>query len=161
MRTNYFKLLILTLIISGLLVASSFTQPPGKRGGPHPGMEGKFFEKLPGITEKQIEQIKNLKTKHMKEVLPLRNQVREKEAHLQTISTGEKVDMGKVNKTIEEISVIKLSMAKMRAAHKQQIRQLLTEDQRAVFDSFSMKKGKHRGFDEGPGKHRMPQDNKF
>lgn len=161
MRTNYFKLFILTLIFSGLLITSSFAQPPGKKGGPHPGMEERFFDKLPGITEKQIEQIKDLKTKHMKEVLPLRNQIGEKKAHLQTISTGDKVDLDKVNKTIEEISSIKLSMAKMRAAHKQQIRQVLTEDQRVVFDSFSMKKGKHHGFDEGPGKHRMPQDNKF
>ena len=160
MRTNHFKLFILTLVFSGLFIASSMAQPPGKKGGPHPGMEEKILNKIPDITEQQIEQIKDLKTKHMKEVLPLRNQLQEKEAQLQTVSTGEKVNMDKVNKTIEEISAIKLSMAKKRAAHRQQIRQLLTEDQRVVFDSFSMKKGKHhREFDnDRPREFRMQRE---
>jgi len=162
MRTNYFKLFILTLIFSSLLIASSLAQPPGMKSGPHPGMEDKFLNKIPDITEKQKEQIKDLKTNHMKEVLPLRNQVREKKAHLQTISTGEKVDMDQVNKTIEEIGELKLVIAKKRASHRQQIRNILTEDQRVIFDSFRMKNGMHQGFDGRHKQHGMcPPGNRF
>ncbi len=155
MRTHQFKLLILTLIISGLFIGTSLAQPPGKRGGPNPGMEGRFLDRIPDITEEQKEQIKGLKTDHMKEVLPLRNQVQEKQAHLQTISTGENVNLEKVNKTIEEISALKMNMAKKRAAHRQEIRKVLTEDQRVIFDSFRMKKGKHHGFDGRNKQHGM------
>ena len=155
MRTNYFKLFILTLIFSSLLIASSLAQPPGKRSGSHPGMEERILDRIPDITEKQKEQIKEIRTDHMKEVLPLRNQVREKEAHLQTISTGENVNLEKVNKTIEEISALKMNMAKKRAAHRQEIRKVLTEDQRVIFDSFRMKKGKHHGFDGRNKQHGM------
>jgi len=142
MRTKYFKVAIITLILTSLLVGVCLAQPPGKRG-PRLEMGERFLERIPDLTDKQKEQIKDLKTAHLKEVLPLRNQVQEKQAHLKSISTGDNVDMDKVNNTIEEIGKLKLEMAKKRAAHKQEIRNILTEDQRVVFDSKPMKRGRH------------------
>jgi Spy/CpxP family protein refolding chaperone len=110
-------------------------------------MKGDFCDRIPDITEEQQEQIKELRTGHMKEMLPLRNQVQEKRAHLQTVSSGENVDMDEVNNAIEDISKLKMEMAKKRAAHRQQIRNVLTEDQRVFFDSKPMKKRKHRNFE--------------
>lgn len=162
MQTKYFKIAIITVILTGLLVGVSLAQPPGKKG-PNPERGERFLERIPNISEEQKEQIKELKTDHMKEVLPLRNQVDEKEAHLKTLSTADKVDMAKINKTIEEIGNLKITIAKNRAAHKQKIRNVLNEDQRIVFDSMSMKRGPHKGR-EGHSNHfhkKMRSGNRF
>ena len=154
MRTKYFKIAIITVVLSSLLIGVSMAQPPGKRGGDRPGMQERFLDRIPDITEDQKEQIKEIKTNHMKNVLPIRNQIQEKQAKLQTLSTANKVDMVKINKTIEEIGELKVSIAKKRAAHRQGIRNVLSEDQRVIFDSMPMKKGRHKGIDGKPGHYR-------
>jgi Spy/CpxP family protein refolding chaperone len=161
MRTKYFKVAILAVVISSLFVGLSLAQPPGKRGGPQQEMTERFLDRIPDITDEQKEQIKEFKTDHLKEILPLRNQIEEKKAHLKTLSNAEKVDMATVNKTIEEIGQLKMEMAKKRAAHRQEIRNILSEDQRIYFDSRPMKKGMHQGFDGEHRIYRMPSGNKF
>lgn len=153
MQTKYFRLAILTTVISSLLIGLSFAQPPAERG-PGPEKCKRFLDRIPDLTDKQAEQIKDLKTAHMKEVLPLRNLIHEKQAHLQSISTGENVDMKEVNTTIEEIGKLKVTMAKKRAAHRQKIRNILDEDQRVVFDSMPMKKNGHAGNGCRPDHHK-------
>ena len=162
MRTKYFNLAIITVILTSLLIGESQAQPPGKRG-PNPERGERFLERIPDLTDEQMEQIKDLKTDHMKEVLPLRNLVQEKQAHLKSISSGDKVDMDKVNNTIEEIGKIKVELAKKRAAHRQEVRNVLSEDQRIVFDSMPMKRGRHAGNDCKPQRHKhdMRPGNRF
>lgn len=96
------------------------------------------FMNIPDLTEDQKEQIKEMRTMHMKEIMPLKNELNEKEAHLQTISTGDNVDLNKVYATIDEIAEIKVNTAKKRAAFKQEVRKVLTEDQRVFFDMHSI-----------------------
>ena len=153
MRTNYFKVAIISVILMSLFVGVSLAQPPGNRG-PDSERGERFLERIPDLTDEQAEQIKELKTSHLKEVLPLRNLVQEKQAHLKSISTGDKVDLDKVNNTIEEIGKIKIELAKKRAIHRQEIRNLLTEDQRVFFDSMPMKRGRHAGNDCKPQRHK-------
>ena len=55
-------------------------------------------------------------------------------------------EIHRLNKTIEEIGTIKTTMMKKRAQHKQDIRNLLTEEQRVMFDMHSSKMhNKHKG----------------
>ena len=100
---------------------------------------GERFMNIPDLTDSQKTQLKQMRTTHMKEAMPLRNLMKEKEAHLQTISTVDNVNMNEVNKLIEEIGAIKLDLAKKRAAHRQAIRKILTNDQRVFFDMHSKK----------------------
>jgi len=147
MRVINFKSAILSLIILALLIGGAFAQQGRMQMKDRP-FKGQRFEncpKIPDLTEEQQEQIKKLKTEHMKMVLPLKNQVREKQPQLETVSTGDNVDMNKVNKNIEEIGALKVQMAKKREAHRQEIRKLLTEDQRVFFDSRPRGRGKGNG----------------
>jgi len=166
MKTIKFKHSVLALLVLALLVGGAYAQPGAKgikditqRG---PTME--HFPKIPDLTEKQQEEMKKLQTDHMKEMLPLKNQIREKEAHLLTISTGDNVDMKKVNSAIEEIGALKIQMEKKRAAHRQEIRNLLTDEQRVIFDSHPQHP---RGIDGRPGRperdpeDRMPRGDRF
>ncbi len=119
----------------------------GNGTGYHNGSGFGIENRIPDLTDTQKEKIKAERTKNMKGMLPLKNTLNEKQAHLKTISTAEKVDMNQVNKTIDEIGTIKTTMMKKRAAHKQIIRNILTEDQRVMFDMHSSKRNKkhHKG----------------
>ncbi len=107
--------------------------------------QGNICNNIPDLTADQQAKIDKLKTAHMKEIQSLRNELSEKEAHLQTLRTADKADMVSINQTIDEISVIKTTMAKSREQHFQDVRGLLTDDQKVVFDS----RGQGKGFGKG------------
>ncbi len=94
------------------------------------------------LTPEQEKQIDAIHQKQMKEVLPLKNLIAEKKAHLVTISTGDNVDLVAVNKTIDELYALKADIAKKRAAMKQEVRKLLNDEQKLLFD---MKHAKNKG----------------
>lgn len=135
------KLCMLLVAASVALTGSAFAQHPGM----HPSEMAKqrMFEKedaqhmpmIPDLTEKQEAQIRELRTAYMKATLPLKNQLMEKEARLHTLSTAEKVNMKEINNIIEEIGTLKTAIMKKQAAHHQEVRTLLTEEQRLFFDA--------------------------
>lgn len=147
LQSRHIMLLIAASII---LTSSAFAQPmmqPEDEGKQHmrDKEHAEHMPMIPDLTEKQKEQIQQLRTEHLKALLPLKNQLMEKEARLQTLSTSEKVDMKEINTIIEEIGAIRTRMMKERAAHRQEIRTLLTEKQRLLFDARPQPHPQHRG----------------
>jgi len=140
LKAKYIMLLMAALCI---LTSNAFAQqtrmPPGDMEKQRmPGMNHeKHMPMIPDLTDMQREQIDKLRTEHLKVMLPLKNQVTEKEAKLQTLSTAENIDMKAINKLIEEIGQVKIKMMKEQAVQHQKIRKLLTESQRLVFDTRS------------------------
>jgi hypothetical protein len=59
--------------------------------------------------------------------------------------------MTAINKTIDEISVLKTTIAKKREAHKQEVRKLLNDEQRLFFDANAGKRGQGKGMHHGQG----------
>ncbi len=161
MRYTNFKQVILIMIAFALFAGNVFAQPGGMKDKPFHSPKQDHFPKIPDLSEEQKEQIKKLKTDHLKAVLPLKNQMREKEAHLQTLSTGENVNMELVNKTIEEIGEIRTQLMKNKAAHRQQIRNLLSEEQRLFFDSRPQRKGMRQGTCGKHPQERMDKRDRF
>ena len=104
--------------------------------------------RIPNLTDEQETKINDLRTAHIKEVTPLRNQLNEKMARLQTLESTEKPDMNEINKTIDEISQIKATLMKKGAAHRNDVASQLTDDQKVFFNSG---RG-HRG-GKGMGRH--------
>ncbi len=147
------KHIMLLIAASLILTGGAFAQQRGM----HPGdmerqeMHGKehaeHMPMIPDLTEKQKEQIKDLRTEHLKAMLPLKNQLMEKRARLHTLSTGENVNMKEINKITEEIGALKTRMMKEHAAHRQEVRKLLTEEQRVFFDAHPRARpdSQHRG----------------
>ena len=137
MKTRSVIIIALMIFVSGSIFAQGNPNANNKKGD-------RLFMNIPDLTEDQKDQIKEMRTMHMKEVMPLRNELNEKEAHLQTISVGDNVDLNKVYATIDEIAEIKVNTAKKRAAFRQDVRKILTEDQRVFFDMHAgHKKNKH------------------
>ena len=78
--------------------------------------------------------------------------MQEKRAKLQTLRTAKNVDMKAINNLIDEKAMLKADQMKARAAHHQEIRSLLTDEQRIIFDSFKgMRKGAGRNGGMGQG----------
>ncbi len=97
---------------------------------------------IPDLTEEQMQQIEELRTMHMKETMPLKNEMDVKQAELKSLSSGDDVNMKDVNNKIDEISVLHVEMMKKRVAHKQEVRKLLNDKQRIYFDAQAAHHGK-------------------
>ncbi|KPK62775.1 hypothetical protein AMJ83_09845 [candidate division WOR_3 bacterium SM23_42] len=143
----------IVLLVAALLLVtgSAFAQPPGhgpERGErQHPREHGMM---IPDLTEAQKEQMKELRVEHMKALQPLRNQMGEKKARLRTLSTSDKVNMTEINRVIDDIGKMQTQMMKLRAQHRQDVRKLLTDEQRVIFDAH---KPPHQDGPPHAGKH--------
>ncbi len=103
------------------------------------------------LTEQQTEQLQALRLTHQQKMLFSRNELGEKKAKMQTLSTANPADMKAINTLIDEMSVVKVAMMKEKAAHKQEVRKLLSEEQRIKFDMYRHNKGRGHGNRQGNG----------
>ncbi len=111
---------------------------------------------IPNLTADQKTKIDGLKTKHIKEVTPIQNELAEKRAHLNTLESVDKPDMSEINKTIDEISTLDAKLMKLRVSHKIEVASLLTDEQKVAFNAHHKNgMGNHDGMrmnKEGKGK---------
>lgn len=98
------------------------------------------------LTLEQQEQMKSLRLSHMEQMLPIRNLRQEHRAKLQTLRTAKNVDMKAINNLIDDMADLKANQMKASEAHRQEMRTVLTDEQRILFDSFKgMKKHGRKG----------------
>lgn len=152
MKKSIFRAVLLMIVITGAVVVANGQHHRGfQRGDDSSGKEFRKMEKdghrgLPDMTEEQKEKVKELKTSFLKEISPVENELKEKEARLNTLSAAEKVDKKAIEKTVKEIGELKTKMMLAREFHKQDVRAILTEEQRVVFDRMgNHKRGMRHG----------------
>ncbi|MBR4264869.1 MAG: periplasmic heavy metal sensor [Bacteroidales bacterium] len=100
----------------------------------------KFGSEL-GLTEAQKTQIEKINLQEQKDLMPINNQIREKKAHLNSLRTAEKPNLNEINATVEEIGKLRIERDKIEESNYQEIRKLLTEEQRLKLDSKSGNNG--------------------
>lgn len=142
------KSMVLVLLLTGFAVQAQ-AQRRGNNDGPKrewaEARRGEAPEmRLPNLTDQQKEQIKAIMLKGRKETLPLQNALREKQAELHTLRTAENYNERAVKSKIDEITELQHSLMLLREQHRQEIREVLTEEQRIIFDSKPPKKGAER-----------------
>jgi Spy/CpxP family protein refolding chaperone len=130
---TFFMLVLLGSIFP--IISNASHRDTTKRGLP----------KISNLTESQKTKIKELRTNLKKEILPLRNTLTEKRAKLQTLETADKSDLVAIQNTIDEIHTIVAKMQKMKAAQHQEIRKILTAEQRVEFDLTKQNRRKRQG----------------
>lgn len=86
------------------------------------------------LTDAQKTQLKDLHLQLAKEVKPLRDELRELNAHHQTLVTADDPNINTIYGSIEKIGQVKIKLAKIQANFHQKVRALLTEEQRVLFD---------------------------
>jgi len=91
------------------------------------------------LTPEQQAQITNLRTAIMQQNLPLRNQLGEMRAKMKTLQTGDNQDVKAINKLIDEMSSVRAQLMKNAAAHRLAVRNILTDEQKVLFDARASK----------------------
>ena len=138
-------------IMLGLALAIMTTGLQAQRGS---GMQhrqgfradsGFYAHRMLNLTADQNEKITALGIGHRKEMMDLRNDKAIKHAELQKYRSADNPDMTLINKTIDEIGKLTMEMQKKSVAHEMAVRNLLTEEQKAVFAL----RHNQRGFGEG------------
>jgi Spy/CpxP family protein refolding chaperone len=154
MKTTYF---IATIALAMMLTGTGniLAQPASKgemkrtemHKGPHNG--------IPNLTEEQKTKIKDLHVANYKETKPLRNQLGELKAKQRTLTTADKPDLKAIDANIDEITKVMNQLMKSRAAFHQQVRALLTDEQKMWFDTHPMNRqhGNMRGHQMGGPRH--------
>lgn len=125
---------VLILILSTGITTSIYAQR-GFRSQVRPGERERQLYRIPDLTEEQQEQINNIRTNYLKDIQPLKNEMKINEARLDALITEDKPDMNKINKLIDDNGKIQTELRKKQVAHQLQIRNLLTEEQKVIFDS--------------------------
>ena len=65
---------------------------------------------------------------------PLKNRLVELKAHQRTLTTADNADMKAIEANIDEITKVENQLMKLKANNRQQIRAILTPEQRLAFD---------------------------
>ena len=156
MRTkNLFIVTALAMFIGGNLLAQPNHENPPMKCEKAAMCHANNEMGIPGLTTEQSAKLKEMKMAHYKEVQPVKNQLQELRAKQHTLTTAEKADMKAINANIDEITKLENTLMKARAAHIQQVRALLTDEQRMMFDSRKHKRGergmqmRHKGMEQG------------
>lgn len=111
------------------------------------------------LTEDQIAKVKELRTKNLKEMQPVRNLMQEKRARMKTLTTSETFNQKEVDKLIDEMTELTSKQMKLRVAHHQEFRSLLTDEQRVIFDNAPRRGQRqmgNRNARAGKGVHARP-----
>ncbi len=157
-------------LLSGIIlmfVSVMFAQPhTGGQQGKEANTEavapdcgpGHCLNMLPGLTEDQKKQIMAKGMAFHKELALIDAQIDEKKAHLKVLEIAEAPDMAAIGKTIDEMMVLKGDIMKKKIAHHQEIRKMLNDEQKMIFDQHMSKncggkkcKGKCGGMGMGSG----------
>ncbi len=89
---------------------------------------------IPDLTTEQAEQIKKLNIENDKTNQPIENSINELEAKLRTVTTGDNASMDQALKLIDEITPLRAKIMKNNIKTHLEIRKLLTDEQKVVFD---------------------------
>ncbi len=165
MKTTYFiaSIAIASMLAgSGSMLAQTASKGEMKRTAIHKEME---HNGIPNLTDEQKAKIKDLHVAQYKETKTLRNQLGELKARQKTLATADNSDLKAINANIDEITKVMNQLMKSKAAFRQQVRALLTDEQKMWFDSHPMGKnhGHMRGHPMGEqmGGHQMGEGEHF
>lgn len=161
---KYPNTLILSVLLTGLFAVSALAQQgrPGRGMFDRPGQgmgwnqqwnnTDRPYARIPNLTDEQREQIQQLHLDVREQNLELRNELNEKQARLRTVTTGSTTDMDAANQLIDDMSTLRADMMKQRLQTHSQVRELLTDEQKVVFDSLRpFNRGNNRGMRSGRG----------
>jgi Spy/CpxP family protein refolding chaperone len=137
--------IVLALLTTGIQAQRGYGMHPG-----HGVMADSAIHShaIPNLTIEQEKMISTLRTTHQKEMTNYRNDLAIKQAELQKYLSADKPDMNLINKTIDETGRLTTEMQKKRIANQLDIRNLLTDEQKAAFDNKQV----NRGYGAGRGR---------
>ena len=89
---------------------------------------------IPGLTPEQHEKLKAADVNHLEATIPLRTQIAEKQAQLVILLTSKTSDNNQANTLSDDIGKLRTEILKQDILHDQNMRSILTREQRIHFD---------------------------
>lgn len=117
-----------------------YAQPPAERAERPQRMMPEDCVMIPDLTEEQQAAIKQIRLDGLQKATSHRNQMDELRARKRNLMTQAQPDMAAVNNIIDEMTTLQNAQMKERAAHRQAIRNQLTDEQRVMFDNRAMRR---------------------
>jgi len=102
-----------------------------------------YCQLIPDLTEEQEEAIKKLRVEQVERNTHYRNKMDELRVQKRNLMTG--TSEGDVDQVIDEMTELRNAQMKENVQHRQNVRELLTEDQRIIFDSKVTRRHDGRG----------------
>ncbi|HET8864992.1 MAG TPA: Spy/CpxP family protein refolding chaperone [Gracilimonas sp.] len=146
---NNIKVSVLTVLLIGLTVDVSAQQVNRMQDKAKGDQQGQMMNRADrqgqnhrhmmtqlNLTNEQKEKIGEIRLNGQKGMIPLRNNMQEKNAQLRTLKMSYDYDEAAVNALIEEIGELRTAMMTMRTARQQEVREVLDEGQRIKFDTM-------------------------
>jgi hypothetical protein len=135
------ELMKATVLLSALLFVSVLSVPLAEAQAGRPwGRYGGAID----LTDKQLDRIQEIRQAFQNEILPLEMKWRKLDLELEALSwKGQPLDV-----KLKELESLELEMDKKWEAHQNQIRSVLTDDQKVLFDRSG---GLGLGLGWGPG----------
>jgi Spy/CpxP family protein refolding chaperone len=131
-----------TLFIAAVLFLGQVLQAQPGRARMDRGQGMRNYQEcqmIPELTEAQKEEIQSLRVAHLKDMQDYRNQVDENRARYRTLVRAMQTDQKAIDANIDEYTGLRNQMMKKQTTHQQQIRNLLTDDQKVFFDNRGMR----------------------
>lgn len=130
------KILIIFILILLTALTTGIYAQRGYRSQVWPVEKERQIPEVRGLTEEQQEQIKNLRTDYLKDIQPLKNELKINKAKLDALLTEDNPDMNEINKLIDDNGKIQTELRKKQVSHQMEIRNLLSDEQKVIFDRW-------------------------
>lgn len=148
METSQKKSRVIFTAIAVLVTISVMSQ--GQQRMQNTYADGRCSKHIPNLTDEQVTKIEDLRTVHLEKMLRQKAKIKVLNAELRELEIAENADMNLINKKIDEISTARTEMIKERSTHRQDIRKILSKEQRLYFDNhMAHGQGKFHGGNPG------------
>ena len=157
---NHFKLLVAIIIVLGLSL--SVMAQPNRRGHmSHRSMTVKSGLQLPDLTEEQKDQIKEIHLAHIKDVQPLKDEVKINRVKVDVLLKRDDPDMKEIVSLVEANGELLTQIQVKSIEQRISVRSLLTDEQKIIYDAHGENIRKRRAMAEHFGPRRTAGRTRF
>ncbi|MCW8962912.1 MAG: periplasmic heavy metal sensor [Gammaproteobacteria bacterium] len=134
------SLLIIVLTTGGMAIMSpAMAEGKGMQGMKHHGKHHEQSWKAT-LTDAQRKEINKLKLAHKRKVYPLKAQIKQAKVELALLVTSDNPQKNEISQAINRIVRLKAEKIHLKTVHRINVRSVLNEDQRVLFDLKVLKK---------------------
>lgn len=132
------KIFLTGLLLAAFMAGSVWAQKPpvpcDMPHGPRAEMKRPLMEKL-NLTEEQRKTMQEMRLKHKKELIPIQGKLKEKQLDLKAEMMADEPNQSKINAIVDDIAKLRAELQKKKIAHRLAIRNILTDEQRKIWDA--------------------------
>jgi Spy/CpxP family protein refolding chaperone len=155
-----FKLLVAIIVVLGLSL-SVMAQPHQRRQMPHQSMRAQSPLQFLDLSEEQKDQIKEIHLTHLKDVQPIKDEVKINKAKINALLNIDDPDMKEIVSLVEANGKLLTQIQVKSIEKKINVRSLLTDEQKIIYDAHGEKMRERRAMAQHYRHRRTTQRNRF